>query len=319
MGVLVREVGTLYDAYSRGEDSPLEELPIQYADFAVWQRGWLRGEVLEEQLSYWREQLAGAPSFLNLPTDRPRPAVQTFRGASERVALSQEMSEELRLLARREGVTLFMLLLAAFQTLLHRYTGQKDIVISTSIAGRNRAETEGLIGFFINQLALRADFEGNPTFRQLLKRVREMTLGAYAHQDLPFEKVLEEVRVDRDPSRAPLAQVLFVLQNAPDSRLELPGLTLDTIDIADETSKLDLILGMADSTNGLGGSLEYNTDLFDASTIQLMVRHFENLLSGIVTNPDRRLLDIPLRSGEEAAAAAASDLHEQFTDDQFIF
>ena len=286
----------------------------------MWQRSWLRGEPLEEQLRYWREQLAGAPSFLNLPTDRPRPAVQTFRGASERVALSQELSEELRLLARREGVTLFMLLLAAFQTLLHRYTGQKDIVISTSIAGRNRAETEGLIGFFINQLALRADFEGNPTFRQLLERVREMTLGAYAHQDLPFEKVLEEVRVDRDPSRAPLAQVLFVLQNAPDSRLELPGLTLDTIDIADETSKLDLILGMGDSPNGLGGSLEYNTDLFDASTIQLMARHFETLLGEIVTDPDRRLLDIPLRSGEEAAAAAAaSDLHEQFTDDQFIF
>ena len=210
-GVFYHELSMLYQAYTQGNPSPLSELPIQYADFAVWQRQWLQGEVLEDQLSYWKKQLAGAPALLQLPTDRPRPAVQSYRGAVQSIELSQELTQGLQALSARQGVTLFMTLLAVFQTLLYRYTGQNDIVVGSPIANRNRAEIEGLIGFFVNTLVLRTDLSGNPTFKELLTRVRETALGAYTHQDLPFEKLVEELHPQRSLSRSPLVQVLFNL------------------------------------------------------------------------------------------------------------
>src|SRR5215212_3146789 len=223
-GVLFRELGTLYGAYAAGEESPLQELPVQYADYAVWQRDYLRGEVLNAQVEYWRERLTGAAPVLELPADRVRPAVQSYRGAAARFEVSREVSEGLKELAQAEGVTLFMTLLAAFKVLLYRYTGQEDIVVGSPIAGRTRAEVENLIGFFVNTLVLRTDLSGGPTFRELLGRVRETALGAYAHQDVPFEKLVEELQPERDMSHTPLFQVLFVLQNALRDELELPNL-----------------------------------------------------------------------------------------------
>ncbi|MGH7931425.1 MAG: condensation domain-containing protein, partial [Candidatus Binatia bacterium] len=219
MGVFFREISVLYEAYSNGKPSPLAELPIQYADYAVWQRNRLQGEVLETQLSYWEKQLEDI-STLDLPTDRPRPAAQSFRGARLSLELSKELTEGLKALSRKERVSLFMTLLAAFQTLLHRYTGRDDIAVGSPIAGRNRAEIEGLIGFFINTLVLRADLSGNPTFRELLARVREAALGAYDHQDVPFEKLVQELHPERNLNQSPLFQVMFVLQN-PHTALNL--------------------------------------------------------------------------------------------------
>src|SRR5262245_14779273 len=214
--ILWKELATLYQAFTAGQTSPLRPLPIQYADYAVWQRHWLHGEALETQLAYWKQQLTSGPT-LQLPPDRPRPPVHSSRGALQSVALAQELSEGLKALRRKEGVTLFMALLAAFQTLLHRYTGQDDIAVGSPIAGRTRIELEGLIGFFVNTLVLRTDFSGNPTFRELLSRVREVALGAYAHQDVPFEKLVEELQPERTLSRSPLFQVMFAFQNAPSS------------------------------------------------------------------------------------------------------
>ncbi|MCP4540464.1 MAG: amino acid adenylation domain-containing protein [Chloroflexi bacterium] len=298
MGVLIQEVGVLYQAFTAGKPSPLAELPIQYADFAVWQREWLRGEVLEEQLSYWKEQLDGMPELLELPTDRPRPPTPTFRGAGETFELSMTLTEALKTLSQREGVTLFMTLLAAFQTLLYRYTGQEDTVVGSSIGNRNRSEITGLIGFFVNTLVLRTDLSGNPTFRELLGRVREVTLDAYAHQDLPFEMLVEELRLKRDTSYNPLCQVVFVFQNAPMPELELPELTLSGLDLDSRKSSFDLILSMRDTEQGLLGTLEYSTHLFDAVTITRMLNHFKVMLEEIVACPEQLLLDIPL-SGDE--------------------
>ncbi|HEX7317731.1 MAG TPA: amino acid adenylation domain-containing protein [Pyrinomonadaceae bacterium] len=302
MGVLVREVMALYNAFSRGAASPLPELPIQYADFAVWQRRRLRGAELEKQLSYWRRQLADAPAVLELPTDRVRPAVQSSRGASLSFGLTRELSASLLQLARQENCTPFMLLLAAFNTLLHRYTGQADIVVGTPMAGRNRSETEGLIGFFVNTLVLRTDLSGDPSFRQLLTRVREASLGAAAHQDLPFEKLVEELAPERDLSRSPLFQVMFALQNV---KLESPALSelqLTHAGEAPQIAKFDLTLFMSESDGELGGSLEYNTDLFDAASIERMAAHFEQLLMSVAADPDRRVsaLEI-LPAGEREA------------------
>ncbi|HZT57847.1 MAG TPA: condensation domain-containing protein, partial [Pyrinomonadaceae bacterium] len=211
-GVFVREMAAIYKAFSAGRPSPLPELPLQYADFAIWQEEWLTGDVLQSHLDYWRGQLAGAALVLELPTDRPRPAVESFRGARYCFRLPEELTASLQKLSRKEGATLFMTLLAGFQTLLYRYTGQKDIVVGSPIANRNRAETEDLIGFFVNTLALRTQIEGNPRFSELLKKVREMTLGAYAHQDMPFERLVEELQPRRDLSRSPIFQVMFILQ-----------------------------------------------------------------------------------------------------------
>jgi amino acid adenylation domain-containing protein/non-ribosomal peptide synthase protein (TIGR01720 family) len=298
-GVLTKEIAALYRAFSENEPSPLSDLPVQYADFAHWQREWLQGEALESQLSYWKQQLQGGPSVLALPTDRPRPAVQTFRGARQPLELPSELSESLEALSRSEGATLFMTLLAAFQTLLHRYTGEDDISVGTPIANRNRAEVEGLIGFFVNTLVMRTDLSGDPTFRDLVRRVREMALGAYAHQDLPFEKLVDELQPRRNLSHSPLFQVMFTLQNARREALELPNLMLQPLDIESESAKFDLTLFMVKGEDGLRGSLEYNTDLFDDATISRMLEHFRTLLEGTVVNPDLRISELPLLTGHE--------------------
>ncbi|MBE8964962.1 amino acid adenylation domain-containing protein [Nostocales cyanobacterium LEGE 12452] len=297
--VLVRELATLYQAFCDGQPSPLPELPIQYVDFAAWQRQWLQGEVLKTQTSYWLKQLKNAPKVLELPTDYPRPAIQTFRGSTYSFKLSNKLSVALNKFSQQQGSTLFMTLLAAFQTLLWRYTGSEDIVIGSPIANRNRAEIEGLIGFFVNTLVLRTNFAENPSFEELLKRVREVALGAYAHQDLPFELLVDQLQPERDLSHTPLFQVMFVLQNAPMSALELSGLTLSFLESNSDNAKFDLSLHITETLDGLIGSLEYNTDLFEGSSIQRMVAHLQTLLEGIVANPQQRLSELPLLTESE--------------------
>jgi amino acid adenylation domain-containing protein len=299
MGVLIQELTALYKAFSAGNPSPLPELPIQYADYAVWQRQWLQGDVLQQQLSYWQRQLGGSPSVLELPTDRPRPPAQTYRGTRQSLLLPKPLTDALRALSQREGVTLFMTLLATFQTLLQRYTGQDDLLVGSPIANRKRAEIEGLIGFFVNTLVLRTDLSGNPTFRELLRRVREVALGAYAHQDLPFEQLVEELQPERRLSHSPLFQVMFSLQNAPRQALYLPSLTLTPLTLGSGTAKFDLTLSLVEEASGLVASWEYNTDLFDPATITRMGGHFQTLLAGIVADPMQRLSDLPLLTAAE--------------------
>jgi len=287
--VFLREGLFLYEAFCAGQPSPLPPLPLQYADFAVWQRQWLQGEALEAQLAYWRHQLAGTPPVLTLPTDRPRPAVQTFQGAHYPVLLSKPLTEALTALSRQTGGTLFMTLLAAFAALLHRYTGQHDIVVGSPIANRSRAELEELIGFFVNTLALRLDLSGAPSFLELLRRVREVCLGAYAHQDLPFEKLVEELQPARNLSHNPLVQVMLVLQNTPLSTLAGAEGTLDLVEIPRETAAFDLTLNLWERPEGLYGWCEYNTDLFNADTIARMVGHLEQLLRDVTAQPQHPL------------------------------
>ncbi len=297
-GILIREMAVLYEAFSCGNSSPLPELPIQYADFAYWQRQWLQGEVLETQLTYWKRQLLGV-SPLELPTDYIRPAVQTFRGSLQSSPLPRKMGEGLRALSRHEGTTLFMTLLTAFNILLHRYTGQDDLIVGTPIANRNRLEIEGLIGFFVNTLAMRTDLSGNPTFRGLLRRLREVCLGAYAHQDLPFERLVEELHLERNLGRNPLFQVMFVLQNTSLQTVGLPGLTLSPVEIDSGTAHFDLTLHIADTDRGLIATFAYNKDLFEDATIALMLGHFTTLLEAVVANPEGRVSDLPLLSEAE--------------------
>ena len=299
MGVLIREVTTLYAAFLKRQPATLAELPVQYADFAVWQRNWLSGAVLDEQLEYWRKQLEGAPAHLDLATDHPRPAVQTFNGASVAVVLPSALSEAVKQLSRGEGVTLFMTLLAVFQTLLYRYTGERDIVIGTPIANRNRTEIEELIGFFVNTLVMRTKLSGEESFRQLLQRVREVVLDAHSHQDLPFEKLVEALAPKRDLSRSPLFQVMFALQNAPPENLELPGLTLSPLGSGNKTAKFDLTMFVTEGRRGLLVSLEYNTDLFEAATIERMLGHFKVLLEAVVQEPEAKLRRLPLLTSVE--------------------
>ncbi len=305
VGVLIKEVGTLYAAYVAGEESPLAELPIQYADFALWQRAYLQGEVLEQQLGYWRRQLSEAPRLLELPSDHPRPAVRSFRGAVERFELDQELSEKLRALSQRESVTLFMLLLAVFKVLLMKYSGQADLVIGADVANRNRAETENLIGFFVNMLVLRTDLSGDPTFRDLLQRVREVCLEAYAHQDLPFEKLVEELQPERSLNHSPLFQVVLVLQNAPLKELHLPELTLSPVGGESGTAKFDLVFGLLEAEKRLVGSLEYSRDLFEAATIKRLLGHYQTLLAAVVADPAQRLSRLPLLTQAEEQQLAA--------------
>jgi len=312
MGVLVREVTALYRAYTEGAGSPLEELSIQYADYAAWQRQWLSGEVLEQELSYWREQLRGAPAVLELPTDRARPSVQTFRGAAKSFTLNKELSESLKELSRREGVTLFMTLLAAFQVLLWRYTGATDIVVGAPIANRNRAETESLIGFFVNTLVLRTDLSGGPTFRELLQRVREVALGAYAHQDIPFEMLVEELRPEREMSHTPLFQVLFTLLNVPMQEVEWAGVRMSALEVENRTSKFDLTLGLTENEKGLVGTLEYNTDLYDAASMERLAGRYERMLSGMIANVDQQISAVPWLSGAERQQIAKWSRGEEF-------
>lgn len=292
-GVFVQELTVLYKAFSTGSLSPLPELTIQYADFAVWQRQWLQGKALESQLSYWKQQLNGSLSILHLPADRPRPEVQSFRGARHSLVLSKTLTSSLKALARNEGVTLFVALLAAFGTLLYRYTGSEDIVVGAPIAERNRVETEGLIGFFVNTLVLRTDLSGSPSFRELLLRVREVTLEARAHQDLPFEKLVETLQPERSLSQNPLFQVMFALQTAPIPTLD-SGWNWSQLDIDTNTAKFDLTLELEERQEEIIGWLEYNTDIFDAPTISRMGGHFQTLLEGIVVNPDRKISKLPL-------------------------
>jgi amino acid adenylation domain-containing protein/thioester reductase-like protein len=299
IGVFVEELIVIYNAYSQSKPSPLLPLTIQYADFAIWQRQWLQGEVLQNQLSYWKQQLANAPTFLPLPTDRPRPAVQTFNGAYKEFALSVELTQKLLKLSQQQGVTLFMTLLAVYNTLLYRYTGQTDILVGTPIANRDRAEIEGLIGFFVNTLVMRTEISGDRSFNELLPCIREMALSAYAHQDLPFEMLVEALQPERDLSHTPLFQVMFVLNNAPTSEVELTGLSVSELPIESAIAKFDLTLGMENTNNGLVGWWEYNTDLFDSSTIERMTGHFLTLLEAIVANPSERISQLPILTPSE--------------------
>ncbi|HYO51161.1 amino acid adenylation domain-containing protein, partial [Archangium sp.] len=297
--VLLRELSELYPAFEAGGVPALPELALQYADYAVWQRQWLRGEVLEAQLSYWKKALAGAPQALELPTDRPRPQVQTFQGAHVKVQLPLALSQEVRALSHREGATLFMTLLAAFQVLLARYSGQTDIVVGTPIAGRNRQEVEGLIGFFVNTLALRANVQGSLSFKELLAQVREACLGGYAHQELPFEQIVDALQLERDLSRAPLFQVRLLLENEPVRMVELGGLSLKLLDVGVVSAKLDLSVGLQETGQGLLSVWEYNTDLFDGETVARIAGHFQKLLEGLVTRPEQRLSELSLLTTEE--------------------
>jgi amino acid adenylation domain-containing protein len=299
MGVLVSEVTTLYGAYERGEESPLPELAIQYGDFAVWQRGWLQGERLERELAYWREQLGGELPALELPADRARPPVQSFKGSSVSFRVPDGVTESLRQLSQREGCTLFMTLLTAFDMLLSRYTGQSDITVGTPVAGRNRAEVEPLIGFFVNTLVLRADLSGEPTFVQLMKRVREVCLGAYAHQDVPFEKLVEELHPERDPSRSPLFQVMFSFESAPvapvKSASDGAGLRLAQVGGGSgTTAKFDLSASLTDTGTGLLGALEYSTDLFDEETVARMMGHLQHLVAAVAADAGRRVDELEM-------------------------
>jgi amino acid adenylation domain-containing protein len=294
MGVFVQELVALYNAYSQSQPSPLAPLPIQYADFAIWQRNWLQGDVLQSQLSYWQQQLANAPTLLSLPTDRPRGAVQTYHGAYQELALSKELSVALKQLSQKESVTLFMTLLAAFQILLWRYSGQDDICIGTPIANRNRAEIEGLIGFFVNTLVLRTRLDGNPSFSQLLSQVREVALGAYSHQDLPFEMLVEALQPERNLSHNPIFQVWFNLQNLANTQLELFGLSVEPISMSEAASKFDLSLYVAEYEQGITLQLLYNADLFTSERMVEMVQQFHHLLNQIVAEPDSAIASYSL-------------------------
>lgn len=302
--ILIREIATLYVAISFGQPLPLAQLPIQFGDLAYWQRQRLQGDALEVELSYWRQRLAGHPPVLELPTDRPRPPVQTFRGEDHILVLPKSLYESLKELSQREENTLFITMLAAFKALLYRYSGQPDIVIGAGIAARNLVEIEGLIGPINNTVALRTDLSGNPGFRELLRRVRETTLGAFAHQEIPLEKLLEELGVERNPGYAPLFQVGITLQTehyaqkaeAPrseDEALALPGLLM-TLSGVSRRAALDLTLRMQDSQQGLACSLEYNPDLFDSDRNKRMLEHFQVVLESIVADPEKRISDLPL-------------------------
>jgi amino acid adenylation domain-containing protein len=305
--VFYRDLTALYEAFSAGRPSPLPELPIQYVDFAQWQRQWFQGEVLETQLNYWKRKLEGTLPMIQLPIDRPRPPiVQTYRGDRGARMLSRSLNTDLQNLSQKLGATQFMTLIAAFELLLHRYSQQKDILISFASAGRAQVETEGLVGFFSNTLIQRINFDGNPTFRELLDKVRKASLEAYAHQDLPFEKLIKELDPDQGQSRSPLFQVKFAL-NPPWSSgrgmasVHLPDLTITSLFgyIYHGKTNYDLILVMREQDEGLGMVFDYNADLFDASTIARMLGHFETLLRGIVANPDQRISDLQLLTDEE--------------------
>ncbi len=319
MGVLIREVATLYEALVKGQPSPLPELPIQFADFALWEREWLCGAALERQLAYWKQQLGGNPPTLELPTDRPRPVVATHKGASKSFVLPENLLTALKALCQRHNVTLFMLLLSAFNGLLHLYTGQEDILVGSPIANRNRAETEGLIGCFINTLVMRTDLSGNPSFGELLGRVRQTVLGAFANQDVPFERVVAELRPERSQGQR-FFRVWFVLHNAPMQTLELPGLRLSNFKVERTTAQFDLAMSAMETAGQIVGALNYNTDLFDGETVTEMLERYALLLKAVVAHPEARLLDISLTRNENdshpIAAPGLVETHEM--EDRFF-
>ncbi|MET0395519.1 MAG: condensation domain-containing protein, partial [Longimicrobiaceae bacterium] len=323
-GVLVREISALYGALSRGEEPGLPELPVQYADYAVWQRRWLSGATLEAQIGYWKEKLGGAPPLLEIPTDRPRLAGQSPEQASHTFDLSPELSQGLRALAQAEGTTLFMTVLAAWQVLLGRYAGQDDVVVGTAVAGRNRPETAGLIGFFVNLLSMRADLAGDPTWIRLLGQVRETALGAYDHQEIPFERLVEELGAERSLTHAPIFQVAFALnRSGTEGQLSLGDLELRPFGGGGGAAKFDLELAVAEEGETFGAVLAYRPALFDEATIVRLAGHLETVLEAMVADPQRRLSELALVRGAErvqllegwnatAAGFPAGTVHELF-------
>lgn len=300
IGILIQELVDLYAAFSTKSPYPLTDLPIQYADFAEWHRQWLQGDRLQQQLSYWKQQLAGIPPVLNLPSDRQRPSVQTFRGDIEKFYLDHELTQQLRQICQTTGTTLFMVLLSAFSILLYRYSGQDDIVIGSPIANRNRVEIEKLIGFFANTLALRVQISDNLTYLDLLDRVKEVALAAYSHQDLPFEILVDELKIDRHLSHNALFQVVFALQNTPLPSAKLPNLELSSdINFDNGTVRFDLEVHLWEVSEGLKGDLVYSTDLFDSTTIKRLVGNFQTLLREIVKNPNQLVSDLPILTATE--------------------
>ncbi|NOK23743.1 condensation domain-containing protein, partial [Corallococcus carmarthensis] len=294
LSVLVREVSALYTAFAEGRVSPLPELPVQYVDYALWQRQELQGEALQREVDYWKRKLSGAAPVLELPTDHPRPAVRGNAGASQSFLWPAAFAQGLRDLATREGASLYMVLLAGWQAVLSRYSGQEDISIGSPIAGRTRAEVEGLIGFFVNTLVLRTHVEGGASFRALLKQVRETVLEAQEHQQVPFEKLVEALQPERDRSQTPLFQALLALQNLPTGEARLPGLTLKSVDLEGRTAKFDLSIFFEERPRGLGVFIEYGTDLFEAATVRRMVEHLRVLLEGVLAHPETRVERLPL-------------------------
>ena len=314
-GILVQELTALYEAYLSGRPSPLAELPIQYADFACWQREWLQGEVLDKQVAYWREQLGGELPTLDLPADHPRPAVQSYRGANLTCGISKNVKDSLEELGRKQQSTLFIMLLAAFQALLHRYTGQEDLVIGVPTANRTRSETERLIGAFVNTLALRVNLSSDLPFQELLSRTRKVALEAQAYQDVPFEKLVELLSPQRDLSRTPLFQVMFVLQNVPMPKVQMPGVNLSHVSLHSGAAQFDLTLFIFDGPEGsLIASVDYNTDLFEAERILRMLSHFQVLLEGIVADPEQRLANLSLLT-----MAELRQLTHEWNDTQFEY
>ena len=297
--VMMREVGSLYESFVQGHPSPLGELQTQYVDYAAWQKDWLNGEVLQRQVNYWKQQLTGAPEVLDLPTDKPRPALRSYLGARQLLRVPIDVTESLERLSRRQGVTLYMVLLSAFKTLLYRYSGQNDILVGSAVAGRTRLEIEPLIGFFVNTLVLRTELNAESTFEELLEQMREIVLQAHAHQELPFEKLVEELQPERSLSHAPLFQVMVTLDNTPGARLELPGLRMQMLTSDSTTAKFDLTLGLTQTEDGMVGSIQYNRDLFEAVTIQRMVIHYQHLLREVVNDPERTLGRLSLLSQAE--------------------
>ncbi|GIV95380.1 MAG: hypothetical protein KatS3mg057_0037 [Herpetosiphonaceae bacterium] len=298
-GIFIRELAAIYTALVEGRPSPLPDLPLQFIDYVVWQRERMQGQNLERELDFWKGYLNGAPMVLELPTDRPRPPAQTFRGSSASRLLSPELAEGLQALCKREGVTLFMALLAAFQALLARYTGQHDILVGSPVAGRSHREIEGLIGFFVNTIVLRTSLHGSPTVRELLARVRAATLEAFAHQDVPFETVVEAVQPERSLSHTPIFQVAFVLQNAPTQTLRLPGVNIEPLDINSGVAKFDLHLDVSETSAGLKATMEYSSDLFERATIERLLEHYARLLAGMVADEQQRMAEIALLSETE--------------------
>ncbi|MGH9337109.1 MAG: condensation domain-containing protein, partial [Vicinamibacteria bacterium] len=299
MGVFLNELSTLYGAFSQGLASPLPELPIQYADFASWQRSVFTDSALDEEIGYWKKALAGEPRVLDLPADFPRPPVPSFAGDRILMELPRSIVDSVRDLSRREGATLFMTLLAGFQTLLHRYTGEEDVLVGTPIANRRRSEVEGLIGFFVNTLVMRAEVSPSTSFRDLLRNVREFALGAYAHQDVPFEKLVEELKPQRDLSRNPFFQILFALQNQPLPALRLSGIELLRLDGDGVSTRFDLEMHVWERPSGLTLAASYRKDLFARETISRLLDHYRAILASVALDPETSLARIPLLSEEE--------------------
>ncbi|MBH8561813.1 condensation protein [Nostoc sp. CENA67] len=292
IGILIQEITTLYKAFSQGYPSPLPELPIQYADFAVWQRQWLQGEEMMTQLEYWKQQLGNRLTVLKMPSDRPRPTVQSYNGDSQFFVLEKAITEKLKTLYQREGITLFMTILAAFKILLHWYTKQEDIVVGTDIANRNQLETKGLIGFFVNQLVLRTNLSDNPSFKDLLKQVRQTTLDAYVHQDLPFDKLVEVLNPKRNLSQTPLFQVKLVLENTQNHTFDFLGLKITPINLIKQAVQFDLLLELTEFEQGLFGLWEYNTDMYETTTITQISANFQLLLKAVATQPEASLNEL---------------------------